>query len=131
MSEYDSLLARIETREAVVGIVGLGYVGLPLAMAFVDGGFRVLGVDIEPRVVKGVEAGESHVGDVPSGTLARAIDRGFLTATADFARLAEADAVVPTAWFPQPPDTGQGSEEEGGPGRRRPDIAAFLTTWHM
>jgi len=94
MSEYDSLLTKIETREAVVGIVGLGYVGLPLAMAFVDAGFRVLGFDINPEVVQGLERGESHVGDVSSRLVDTAVKTGFLDLTTDFARLKDADAVV-------------------------------------
>jgi len=94
MSEYDSLLSKIEARDAVVGIVGLGYVGLPLAMAFVEAGFEVLGFDVDSRVVGGLGAGRSHIGDVRSETVALAVESGLLSATTDFARLAEADAVV-------------------------------------
>jgi UDP-N-acetyl-D-glucosamine dehydrogenase len=94
MSEYDSLLSKIETRDAVVGIVGLGYVGLPLAIAFVEAEFEVLGFDVSPRVVEGLQAGRSHIGDVNSEALAPAVERGFLSATTDFARLADADVVV-------------------------------------
>ncbi len=94
MSEYDSLLSKIEARDAVVGIVGLGYVGLPLAMAFVEAGFEVLGFDVDPRVVEGLRAGRSHIGDVRSEAVGPAVEKGLLSATTDFARLADADAVV-------------------------------------
>jgi UDP-N-acetyl-D-glucosamine dehydrogenase len=94
MSEYDSLLSKIETREAVVGVVGLGYVGLPLAIAFIEAGFEVLGFDVDSRVVEGLQAGISHIGDVQSEALAPAVERGLLAATTDFARLADVDVVV-------------------------------------
>jgi UDP-N-acetyl-D-glucosamine dehydrogenase len=94
MSEYDSLLSKIETREAVVGVVGLGYVGLPLAIAFVEAEFAVLGFDVDSRVVEGLQAGISHIGDVQSKALAPAVERGLLAATTDFARLADVDVVV-------------------------------------
>ena len=94
MSEYNSLLSKIETREAVVGIVGLGYVGLPLAIAFVDAGFRVLGFDVDHDVVEHLEAGRSHIGDVPSGAVERGLKDGLLSVTTDFDRLAEPDAVI-------------------------------------
>ena len=94
MSEYNSLMTKIETREARVGIVGLGYVGLPLAMAFIDGGFNVLGFDVSGSVTEGLSEGTSHIGDVASEAVARAVEGGLLTATTDFARLAEVDVVV-------------------------------------
>jgi UDP-N-acetyl-D-glucosamine dehydrogenase len=94
MSEYNSLLSKIETTDAVVGIVGMGYVGLPLAMAFVEAGFKVVGFDVDPRVVEGLRARRSHIGDVPSEAVAHAVESGLLSATADFARLTEADVVV-------------------------------------
>ena len=94
MSEYDSLLSKIETREAVVGIVGLGYVGLPLSIAFVEAGFHVLGTDVDPQVVDGLMAGRSHIGDVSPESVASSVDSGFLSATTDFARLSEVDAVI-------------------------------------
>jgi len=94
MSEYDSLLSKIETREAVVGIVGLGYVGLPLAIAFVEAGFHVLGTDVDPLVVDGLMAGRSHIGDVATEAVTSSVNSGFLSATTDFARLSEVDAVI-------------------------------------
>ena len=94
MSEYNSLLSKIETTDAVVGIVGLGYVGLPLAMAFVEAGFEVLGFDVDPRVVEALRAGRSHIADVRSEAVGAVVESGLLSATMDFAELADADAVV-------------------------------------
>src|SRR5690606_34533357 len=86
-------------RTAVVGVVGLGYVGLPLAVEFAKAGYRVVGFDISERVVAGVNAGTSHVGDVSSAVIRALVGEGLLEATTDFARLAECDAIsicVPT-----------------------------------
>ncbi|HEX6938336.1 MAG TPA: NAD(P)-binding domain-containing protein, partial [Longimicrobiales bacterium] len=60
------LSARFEDRTAVIGVVGLGYVGLPLAVEMARAGYRVVGFDVSGRVVAGVNRGESHVGDVSS-----------------------------------------------------------------
>jgi len=95
----DQLLARVERREAVVGVLGLGYVGLPLAVEVARSGFRVLGFDISDRVVDGINAGQSHIQDVEPAVVARFVEGGMLSATADLSRLAECDAVsicVPT-----------------------------------
>jgi UDP-N-acetyl-D-glucosamine dehydrogenase len=92
-----ALLEKIESREAVVGIVGLGYVGLPLAMAFTDAGFRVVGVDVNASKVEALNRGESYVEDVPSEALRRAGE--LFSASTDFSTLAKCDAVsicVPT-----------------------------------
>ena len=95
----DRLLAKLNSREACIGVVGLGYVGLPLALEFARAGFRVVGYDISERVVKGLMRGESHIKDVPSADVASAVAAGKFEATADESRLQEMDAVsiaVPT-----------------------------------
>ncbi len=95
----DALVAKAGDRTAVIGVVGLGYVGLPLAMEFVSAGYRVRGFDVNGAVVERLNAGRSHIQDVPSEALARAVGAGTFSATADLARLKEPDVVsicVPT-----------------------------------
>jgi len=77
-----------------VGVVGLGYVGLPLAVAFAESGARVIGLDLDAGRVAGVTAGQSYVEDVPSDALARLVEEGRLGATSEVDTLVEADAVV-------------------------------------
>ncbi len=99
MTPLQQLLARVERREAVAGVVGLGYVGLPLAVEFARSGFRTLGFDVSDRVVAAVHAGESHVQDVPADVLSSFVGEGLISATGDLSRLEECDAVsicVPT-----------------------------------
>ncbi len=99
MSIAQDLIARAERREALFGIVGLGYVGLPLAVELANAGYRVLGFDVQQKVVDGINAGRSHVKDVTDAQLQAAVGGGRLSATTDTARLSEPDAVsicVPT-----------------------------------
>ncbi len=89
----DGLLARIVARTARVGIVGLGYVGLPLAKAFAEGGFPVLGFDVDPTKVETLRRGESYIGHIPAAAV-RALQAGGFEATAQFERLGEVDAIL-------------------------------------
>jgi UDP-N-acetyl-D-glucosamine dehydrogenase len=68
-TDREDLLHKIRNRQATVAIIGLGYVGLPLAVAFAEAGFRVTGLDIDPKRVAGLNAGYSHVSDIPSERL--------------------------------------------------------------
>lgn len=93
------LLARITQRTARIGVVGLGYVGLPLAVAWARAGFLVTGIDIDPRRVGMCQQGMSWISDVPSEDLAALVREGRLTATTDTSALATLDAIsicVPT-----------------------------------
>lgn len=94
MSRHADLLSRIESHDAVVGIVGIGYVGLPLSVAFAEAGFRTIGLDVNPTVVDGVNNGRSHILDITSERLEVLTTPGILEATDNFERLAEADAIV-------------------------------------
>ena len=93
-SHSDNLLAKIESGQAVVGIIGLGYVGLPLAREFLNAGFGVRGFDVDAGKVAQINAGKSYIAHIPSEVLAKHRRTGALEATADFARLAEPDAIL-------------------------------------
>src|SRR3970040_222800 len=95
----DDLLSTIRARRAVVGVVGLGYVGLPLAMEFARAGFHVIGFDVSERVVRDVMAGHSHIHGLPDETVAAHVASGMFEATADEVQLRRCDAIsiaVPT-----------------------------------
>src|SRR5689334_5641899 len=95
----DILLKRIHDRTATIGIIGLGYVGLPLAIEFAKGGFKVIGYDVSERVVRALMEGRSHIQDVASADIAKLVREGLFEATTDESRLGDADAVsiaVPT-----------------------------------
>jgi UDP-N-acetyl-D-glucosamine dehydrogenase len=99
MTVRDELLRKIDSRSAIVAVVGLGYVGLPLAVEFAKAGFTVIGYDVSERVVSLLNAGQSHIQDVPSAEVADLVRRKLFSATTDEARLADADAIsiaVPT-----------------------------------
>ncbi len=87
------LQARIESRTARVGILGLGYVGLPLALLFTEQGFRVTGFDIDQKKVDTLNAGGSYIVRIPPEEIAPARERGF-KATSNFEQIAEMDAVI-------------------------------------
>jgi len=96
---YEILTQKLQQHTATVAILGLGYVGLPLAAVFAETGFTVIGVDPDSRKVDTVNRGESHIQDVPGVQVKRLLDAGKLSATTDFAALQAADAVsicVPT-----------------------------------
>jgi UDP-N-acetyl-D-glucosamine dehydrogenase len=94
-----TLTEKIEAHTAEVAILGLGYVGLPLAVVFAEAGFHVTGIDPDMRKVETVCRGKSHIQDIPAEQVKRLVEAGRLTATTDFAVLGQADAVsicVPT-----------------------------------
>ncbi len=97
------ILTRIQDRTAVVGIIGQGYVGLPLALVFEEAGFRVVGFDVDPAKIEALARGESYIRHIGSARVRAAVDRGRFAVTTDFDRLAECDAIlicVPTPLGP-------------------------------
>src|SRR5436309_3733735 len=94
MTPTAETLKRRLAASPTVGVIGLGYVGLPLAVAFADSGATVIGVDADPRRVAGVNAGASFIEDVPSATLQALVRAGRLAATGEVGTLKEADAIV-------------------------------------
>ena len=95
----EELLSRIAERKITVGVVGLGYVGLPLAVEKAKAGFRTIGFDVQEEKVKQVNAGHNYIGDVVDAELAQLVSNGMLSATSDFSFIKEVDFVaicVPT-----------------------------------
>ncbi len=99
MSRLEDLREKIAARDARVGVIGLGYVGLPLAVEFAKAGFPVVGFDLDARKVEKLVAGDSYIEDVPAADVAAALAAGRLRATADFGELSRCDVInvcVPT-----------------------------------
>ncbi len=99
MNHRQKLLNCLEDRSARIAVIGLGYVGLPLAVAFAEAGFHVVGIDNDPAKVAAIQKGDSYIQDVPTAQVARLVADGKLRATSDTSVLQDADAVsicVPT-----------------------------------
>jgi len=95
----NTLKTRLENRQAVAAVIGLGYVGLPLAMEIAAAGFKVIGIDLDRNKIDTLKQGKSYILDVPENVIAAAIHNGKFTPTADFSALANVDTVsicVPT-----------------------------------
>ena len=88
------LLARIESGEAVIGVLGLGYVGLPLVLAFIDAGFSVLGFDVDREKVASLQGGRSYIRHLADEAIQAVVTAGRFEPTTDFSRLGEADALL-------------------------------------
>ncbi|MDD5423610.1 MAG: NAD(P)-binding domain-containing protein, partial [Candidatus Omnitrophica bacterium] len=91
---FKGLEKKILSKKAKIGIIGLGYVGLPLAVVFAKGGFETYGIDIDKKRVDRLKRGESYILDVPASDVAKAQKSGKLTATADFSVIKKLDAVI-------------------------------------
>jgi UDP-N-acetyl-D-glucosamine dehydrogenase len=99
VSYFEDLLKKIESKTARVGIVGLGYVGLPLAVEFAEAGFTVTGIDIDKKKVAALNRGESYIQDIPTAVLAPLVKAGKLKGATDFGSVATLDTInicVPT-----------------------------------
>ena len=99
MNYHEVLLGKIQDRSARLAVIGLGYVGLPLAVAFAEAGFEVTGIDQDAEKVADLNRGTSYIQDIESGQVARLVEAGRLRASTDAALLAEMDAAsicVPT-----------------------------------
>jgi UDP-N-acetyl-D-glucosamine dehydrogenase len=89
----NELLNKLNNKDAVIGIVGLGYVGLPLMLRYIEVGYKVLGFDIDQEKVEALNAGRSYIEHISSDTISHATQHGF-TATTAFSKAAEADALI-------------------------------------
>ncbi len=93
------ILQKLNGKTARIGVVGLGYVGLPLAVEFAHAGFHVTGLDIDERKISKINAGESYIQDIPTSVLKPLVDAGMLDATSDFSVIKDLDTInicVPT-----------------------------------
>ena len=110
-----SLLRRLESREAAAGVVGLGYVGLPLAVEFARSGLRTVGIDLDARKVQAVHERRSYIPDVSDADVAALVDSGRLSATTDFGVLGRLDERLP------PPPRAQGRHHRAVERQRQRD----------
>jgi len=90
----NELINRITNKQAHVGVIGLGYVGLPLLVEFASKGFRGTGFEVDESKAKQINAGTSYIGDVPSSKVKEVVDAKRLQATTDFNHLADCDAII-------------------------------------
>lgn len=88
------LLQRLRSREALIGVVGLGYVGLPLSLTYAEQGYRVLGLDIDVAKIESINAGCSYIQHIDGQRVKQACRQGCLVASTDFSRATEADALI-------------------------------------
>lgn len=99
MMMFNKMLEKINDKTAILGVIGLGYVGLPLAVEKAKAGYRVIGIDIQPQKAELVNKGKNYIGDVLDNDLSEVVKSGMLTASADFSKINECDCVaicVPT-----------------------------------
>lgn len=90
----NKLARRLKNRQAKIAVIGLGYVGLPLAHAFAQKGFHVTGIDIDSRRIRAIEQGKTYIADLPSSALRKVISQGRLRAVADYDPLEQMDVVI-------------------------------------
>jgi UDP-N-acetyl-D-glucosamine dehydrogenase len=94
MTLHEELLQKIEHKKTVVGVIGLGYVGLPLILCFAEKGFKSIGFDIDTKKTGALMRGESYIRHIPAERIQKAMKSGLFSAVADFARVKECDAIL-------------------------------------
>lgn len=94
VSSYDELLKKLELRDANIGVIGLGYVGLPLCLALGNAGYKAVGFDVDNKKPKSILNGESYIKSISSESIAGVLKSGKLDATSDMSRLTEMDAIL-------------------------------------
>ena len=114
----NNLLLKIKNKSAVIGIIGLGYVGLPLGLEFAHKGFKVIGFDVDQRKIPLLKKGQTYIKHIKSERIKEAVKSGKFSATSDFARLPEADAII--ICVPTPLDE-----------HREPDMSYVVNTAKM
>jgi UDP-N-acetyl-D-glucosamine dehydrogenase len=94
MTLHEDLNQRIDNKKAVVGVIGLGYVGLPLILCFAEKGFRSIGFDIDTKKTGALMRGESYIKHIPPERIQKAVNNGLFSAVADFGRVKECDTIL-------------------------------------
>jgi UDP-N-acetyl-D-glucosamine dehydrogenase len=94
VNNMDQLLRKILKKKALIGIIGMGYVGLPLVLRFCEEGFRVLGFDVDSKKVAQLKRGKSYLKSIPSSRVSQFVRNGLLDVTDDFSRLAKPDCII-------------------------------------
>ena len=94
MNLIKDLKEKIENRKAIIGVIGLGYVGLPLVREFLKNGFKVIGFDIDSEKVAKLNRGESYIRHIQGDFIKESVEKGIFEATNDFTRLKEVDAII-------------------------------------
>ncbi len=94
MNIKENLIHKLKNKQALIGIIGLGYVGLPLALRYCEVGYSVLGFDVDPNKADAVNKGQSYIKHIDNTPLQKAVSSGQLTATTDMKRASEADALI-------------------------------------
>lgn len=94
MADVAALLARLRAKQSRIGVIGLGYVGLPLCLSLAEAGVTVLGFDVDPKKPKAINEGRSYLKQFPSKRIAAASRLGALQATSDMSRIGEPDAIL-------------------------------------
>jgi UDP-N-acetyl-D-glucosamine dehydrogenase len=89
-----TIIEKLEAKKAVIGIVGLGYVGFPLLLAYAANGYRCLGFDVDQHKIDHIKAGKGYIDHIDTSALKTAVDDGIIDATLDFARISDVDAVI-------------------------------------
>jgi UDP-N-acetyl-D-glucosamine dehydrogenase len=93
-SPADDLAARLRQKKATIGVIGLGYVGLPICVAACESGLRTLGFDVDPTKSQAINQGQSYLQHIPASRIGPLVAQGLLSATGDFSRLSEPDALL-------------------------------------
>ncbi|MDQ3640716.1 MAG: 3-hydroxyacyl-CoA dehydrogenase NAD-binding domain-containing protein, partial [Actinomycetota bacterium] len=91
---WNPLIERLQSREALVGVVGLGYVGFPVALTFAEAGFRVTGVDLDAERVQSIRKGFSYLHDIPDERLQELLKTGRFKTQSSYSGLDDADAIL-------------------------------------
>jgi UDP-N-acetyl-D-glucosamine dehydrogenase len=94
MSNINSFIQSIQNRKSVIGVIGMGYVGLPLVLEFCEKGFNVIGYDIDEDKINALKIGESYIKHIPALRIGSAVKQRLLTATTDFSKISETDVVL-------------------------------------